>query len=276
LEWDKRPKGKRVEWDSLDLGGGRKGEVGLGWACDFERVIGLTPLPDNIEPLDDSEDTRKSTELLSNMATIPIQHISKVDFVSLLAASENELPPPSTIANIHITLVSRGIATPCARIYRLPRSSSALDSSTNSSPPPTTREQWLALLPRTFNSKPLPNNKSKTAKSFGRIPLNTPLPQRVRLLAQSLLQVPTLSYPADKNEGNDYPVVPDEDDLIGFVTTGEFNLVEGKGVAIGSVVVTKVLEGLRRDGKKAGKDGRLCIVRNAGEKIGRLGRWEAV
>jgi ribonuclease P/MRP protein subunit POP1 len=276
LEWDKRPKGKRVEWDSLDLGGGRKGEVGLGWACDFERVIGLTPLPDNIEPLEDSEDTRKSTELLSNMTTIPIQRISKVDFVSLLAASENEPPPPSTVANIHITLVSRGIATPCARIYRLPRSSSTLDSSTNSSPPLTTREEWLALLPQTFNYNPLPNNESKTAKSFGRIPLNTPLPQRVRLLAQSLLQVPPLPYPADKNEGNDYPVVPDEDDLIGFVTTGEFSLVEGKGVAIGSVVVTKVLEGLRRDGKKAGKDGRLCIVRNAGEKIGRLGRWEAV
>jgi ribonuclease P/MRP protein subunit POP1 len=275
-EWDQRPKGKRVEWDSLDLGGGRKSEVGLGWACDFERVIGLTPLPDNVEPLDDSQDTRKSTELLSNMATIPIQHLSKVDFVALLAASENETPPPSTVANIHITLVSRGISTPCARIYRLPRSSSALDSSSNSSPPPTTREQWLALLPRTFNSKPLPNNKSKTAKSLGRIPLNTPLPQRVRLLAQSLLQEPPLPYPADKIEGNDYPVVPDEEDLIGFVTTGEFNLVEGKGVAIGSVVVTKVLEGLRRDGKKAAKDDRLCIVRNAGEKIGRLGRWEAV
>jgi ribonuclease P/MRP protein subunit POP1 len=275
-DWDKRPKGKRVEWDSLNLGGGRKGEVGRGWACDFERVIGLTLLPDNFEPLDDIQDTRKSPELLSNMATIPIQHLSKMDFVALLAGSENKPPPPSTVANIHITLVSRGIATPCARIYRLPRSSSALDSSTDSSPPPTTREQWLALLPRTFNSKTLPNNKSKTAKSFESIPLNTPLPQRVRLLAQSLLQEPPLPYPADKNEGNDYPVVPDEDDLIGFVTTGEFNLVEGKGVAIGSVVVTKVLEGLRRDGKKAGKDGRLCIVRNAGETIGRLARWEAV
>jgi ribonuclease P/MRP protein subunit POP1 len=275
-EWDKRPKGKRVEWDSLDLGGGRKGEVGLGWACDFERLIVSTSLPGNIEPLDHSEDTQKSTELLPKIATIPLQHLSKVDFVALLAASENEPPPPFAIANIHITLVSRGIATPCARIYRLPRSSSAPDSSTNSSPSPTTGEQWLNLFRRTFNSKPLLNNKSKTAKSLGRIPLNTPLPQRVRLLAQSLLQEPPLSYPGDKNEGNDYPVVPDEDDLIGFVTTGEFNLVEGKGVAIGSVVVTKVLEGLRRDGKKAAKEGRLCIVRNAGEKFGRLGRWEAV
>jgi ribonuclease P/MRP protein subunit POP1 len=85
-----------------------------------------------------------------------------------------------------------------------------------------------------------------------------------------------LPYPADKDGGNDYPLVPGEDDLIGFVTTGEFNLAEGKGVAIGSVVVAKVLEGLRRDGKKPAKDDRLCIVRNAGEKIGRLGRWEAV
>ena len=275
-EWDKRPKGKRVEWDSLDLGGGRKGEVGLGWACDFEQLIPLRPLPDNIKPLDHSEDAQKSTEHVSSMARIPLQHLSKVDFVAFLAASEDEPPPPSAVANIQITLVSRGIATQCARIYRLPRSSSAIDLSTNSSSPPTTREQWLALLPRTSNSKLLPNNKSKTVKSLRRIPLNTPLPQRVRLLAQNLLQQPPLTYPGNKNEGNDYPLVPDESDLIGFVTTGEFNLVEGKGVAIGSVVVTKVVEGLRRDSKKAAKEGRLCIVRNAGEKVGRLGRWEAV
>ena len=68
--------------------------------------------------------------------------------------------------------------------------------------------------------------------------------------------------------------MPDEEDLIGFVMTGEFNLAEGKGVAVGSVVVEKILEGLRRDGK--GKEGRLCIVRNAGEKMGRLASWEIV
>lgn len=38
-EWEKRHKGKRIEWESLDLGQGRKGEIGRGWACDWERLI---------------------------------------------------------------------------------------------------------------------------------------------------------------------------------------------------------------------------------------------
>lgn len=71
--------------------------------------------------------------------------------------------------------------------------------------------------------------------------------------------------------------MPDEKDIIGFVTTGEFNLAEGKGAAIGTVFVKEVLEGVRRGGVNGkGKGGRLCIVRNAGEGVGRLARWEAI
>jgi ribonuclease P/MRP protein subunit POP1 len=188
-----------------------------------------------------------------------------------------ELPSPSAVATVRIILTSRGIASPCARIYRLPLSKSLQDSSmTRSNAQATTREQWLSLLPSTSNSKPLPNPNSKAAKNLGRIPLNTPLPQRVRLLAQSLLQQPPLPYPANKEEGDGNPLVPDVEDLIGFVTTGEFNLAEGKGVAVGTIFLSKIIEGFRRDGMKGGKDGRLCIVRNAGEKIGRLARWEVV
>ena len=35
-EWQKKPRGRRVEWDSLKLGQGKKGEIGLGWACYWE------------------------------------------------------------------------------------------------------------------------------------------------------------------------------------------------------------------------------------------------
>jgi ribonuclease P/MRP protein subunit POP1 len=98
------------------------------------------------------------------------------------------------------------------------------------------------------------------------------MPQRIRLLAQSLLENPPLPYPADKTDG--HPLVPDEEDLMGFVTTGEFNLAEGKGVAIGNVFVAKAVEGLRRENKEEVKGGRWCVVRNAGEKVGRLAKWE--
>lgn len=37
-EWERRPKGKRTAWTSLKLAEGRKGEVGKGWACDWEAL----------------------------------------------------------------------------------------------------------------------------------------------------------------------------------------------------------------------------------------------
>ena len=274
-EWEKRPKGKRIEWDSLDLGRGKKGEIGLGWACDFERILGVTPLPDN----GISEDTSLSTQRPSSPQheEAPVEHVSKYMFSQLLSSKGATETLPSQVATIQLTLVSRGVASPCARIYRLPQATSSQDlSTTSASLPATTREQWLSLLPATSNSKPLPGPNSKLAKNIGRIPLNTPLPQRVRLLAQSLLQQPPLPSTSSKEGEDGYPVVPDEEDLIGFVTTGEFNLAEGRGVAVGTIFVGKLLEGFRSEGKKGGKDGKLCIVRNAGEKVGRLARWEPV
>ncbi|KAK6586644.1 hypothetical protein PZA11_001701 [Diplocarpon coronariae] len=276
-EWDKRPKGKRIEWDSLNLGAGRKGEVGRGWACDFEHVLGVVPLLAS-DPSTDSSDTLPPPPLANPPpADPPLQHLSSQNFRSLLSSPVYEPPSPNTIATVRLTLVTRGVALPCARIYRLPPTSTPAtpssepeaDSPAPSAPtPPTTRAQWLALLPAT--SSKLPQDPTAKAQRMGRIPLNTPLPQRVQLLAQSLLQAPPSRQ---VGEGDEHPLVPEGEDLIGFVTTGEFNLAEGKGAAVGSVLVTRVLEGLQRDGKK---EGRLCIVRNSGEKIGRLARWEAV
>ena len=272
-EWDQRPKGKRVEWESVDLGVGRRGEIGLGWACDFERLIGLTPLPSSDSSAETGQDTQNKPEDQVAPVEIPIKHLLPKAFISLLSSPDANLPPISTVTTVRITLVSRGVATPCARIYRLPPSSPSADSSTASSLPVATRAQWLSLLPPMSNSKPLPKPQSKNIKDLTRIPLNTPLPQRVRLLAESLVQTPPLPYPPIKSS-DEHPLVPDEEDLIGFVTTGEFNLAEGKGIAIGTIVVSKVIERLRKDGKTGAKQGRLCIIRNTGEIVGRLARWE--
>jgi ribonuclease P/MRP protein subunit POP1 len=35
-EWEKKPKGRRTEFESIELGMERKGEVGMGWACDWQ------------------------------------------------------------------------------------------------------------------------------------------------------------------------------------------------------------------------------------------------
>ncbi|KAL2069084.1 hypothetical protein VTL71DRAFT_15422 [Oculimacula yallundae] len=280
--WDKRPKGKRVEWDSLDLGAGRKGEIGRGWATDFEKLLGILPLPASVASTGISQEAAKSQESIPKIDS-PVYHIPSKTFRTLLSTSESKAPLPNAVATIRLSLVTKGIASPSARLYRLPQesASSSADTttlSTSSTPAPSTRSQWLALLPPATNSKlPLnPQSKAAKLKQTTRIPLNTPLTQRVRLLAQSLLQNPPRQYSQYQsgNPEDEFPLVPDEEDLIGFVTTGEFNLAEGKGMAVGSVLVERVLE--RRNGTEGIKDGRLCIVRNAGEKMGRLARWEVI
>ncbi|KAH6679133.1 ribonucleases P/MRP protein subunit POP1-domain-containing protein [Halenospora varia] len=278
-EWERRPKGKRIEWTSLDLGAGRKGEIGRGWACDFERIIGIDPMPNAIITTETTQETQETLppEPEKMKLESPIQHLPCKAFTTLLASSKSDMPLISFIATVRITLVTKGIASPCARVYRLPLAATNADqpdSIATSTSSHATRAEWLSILPPQTGSKPLPNpkkNKFQTTK----VSLNAPISQRQRLLAQSLLQNPPLPYPAPAKV-EDHPLVPDEEDLIGFVTTGEFNLAEGKGVAIGSVVVSKVLEGLRRPKEGKGKEGRLCIVRNAGEVVGRLARWEAV
>ena len=112
---------------------------------------------------------------------------------------------------------------------------------------------------------------------------------------------------------------PNPEDLIGFVTSGSFNLGEGSGTAIGGIWVQRVLQGWRNEqagiyveaaepqdsasivdsncvanasGRaskphrkpKSTMNGRtkktiewercLCVVRNTGESVGRLGVWE--
>jgi ribonuclease P/MRP protein subunit POP1 len=46
VEWEKRPKGRRTEYESVDLGMGRKGEIGSGWACDWQVLLSK---PDKID-----------------------------------------------------------------------------------------------------------------------------------------------------------------------------------------------------------------------------------
>ena len=276
-EWNRRPKGKRVEWTSLDLGSGRKGEIGRGWGCDFEKIIESLPELGGNETATTSEGVQQTQTKEARTTPPPMRHLPSKDFVSLLSRAGADLPPPSTVATIQLTLVSRGVASPCARIYRLPTPDPSQDSPPSGTPLPSDlRQQWLSLLPPPASSKAPPNPKSKDLRGITRIPLDVALPQRVRLLARSLLQTPPRPYPAPKDRDDGHLLVPDERDLVGFVTTGEFSLAEGKGVAVGTVVVARLVEGVRAAAEMGDRGRRLCIVRNAGESIGRLARWEAV
>lgn len=287
--WDRRPKGKRVNWESLDLGAGRKGEVGVGWACDYEMLLGLKfkkeGEPDNmsVDEKGEHEGLEKKPEDEKQVALVnPLEGITQL-FKSTFAAHlpPTSEPPPTSLVTVSIRILGRGVAGTCARVYRIPDAKPARASTQAEVPatnpvykkaegklPPNLRDQWLAQKPTKGNPK-----KKVIAKE------NLDLEARQQLLAQQLLGLPE-PYPplpanSDKIQGL-HPLCPGEEDLIGFVTTGCFNLRDGRGDAIGNLSATKALEELRRYQNKDDPAARLCVVRNAGQNVGWLARWELI
>ncbi|KAK2736349.1 hypothetical protein FQN57_000799 [Myotisia sp. PD_48] len=267
-EWERKPKGKRIEYGTIDLGTGKAGEIGHGWACDWERLISGVDSEDRkksdkksknsnkkfkrksgskvktkrkAKP-SETEDSLKEKESKSVHPPLEIQQLEPSIASLVLSQKEksSEITPPiqlclrkPALATIQVTLFSRGIPTPRSRIYRLPASDHVL------------RSQWLSLL----------------------------------------------DQPVNDNVGNEspkHPPLPPESDLIGFITTGSFNLAAGKGTGVGAILLERVslyspptdcnvpAPGMREQRISKEKLMRTCIVRAAGEKIGRLGRWEAV
>jgi len=238
-KWEKRPKGKRMKWESLNLGKDRKGEIGLGWACHWEHLINKSC---SLAP----EDELKARQLGSSEAMALLSTFKVGDPIAGVSKS---------LFNVKIDMVTRGVMITCARIYRLPSKDMDL------------RQQWLALLPSLTKSVPKgsqrPQALSNGSKSH----------DRRQILAAGLLG-PTNG---GKVEGSSHPFVPEEEDLVGFVTTGNFNLGEGRGTGMGCLLMSKILE-IKTGSFKGGKamEERLCIIREAGQAIGRLARWTVV
>ncbi|KAL2017056.1 hypothetical protein VTK56DRAFT_2629 [Thermocarpiscus australiensis] len=316
-DWDRRPKGKRTEWKSLDLGAGRKGEIGDGLACDFEHLFGLSrdslsktqsgsSIPDAAETMDldhpERSDGREAENASqpSSPALAEIRQMTKSSFTSLLSLPNPAKPPANSIITVNLSFITRGVAKTCARIYRLPtqlKPKTAQPPSTEAealatdpastgagSLPSDLRDQWLRKLPFQSSNPNRARNSSRPGRAPPpQMPPGVDMDTRKKLLAQSLV-APTaaeLPYPrpatTDANQldigGGHHPLCPDEHDLLGFVTTGAFSLAEGRGAAIGSISAARALEALREAGAREGK---LCVVRNAGESVGWLARWEPV
>ncbi|KAF4339962.1 ribonucleases P MRP subunit POP1 [Fusarium beomiforme] len=289
MDWEKRPKSKRTAWESVDLGGGRKGEIGNGFASDFELLFNLGNSQESEDcntedAMDvDQDETTGSTQALKKQEPhiYQLRQISKDVFnQALKSPSITPTIPRNALLSIRVSLISRGIVTSCARIYRLPSRPTTVPQSseaevpatippdslpTSSSLPYDLRSQWLSQLRPSLSTK----NKSPSKSSMRR-----DLDSLKRQLAAELVSKPG-PYPvapANRSDINGHPLVPNVEDLVGFVTTGSFSLSEGHGMAIGSVAFGKVLD----DIKEHPKEGRYCIVRNAGESVGRLAKWEAV
>jgi ribonuclease P/MRP protein subunit POP1 len=216
-DWEKRPKSKRIQWETVDLGTGEKGEIGRGWACDWEYLYkGSEARPE------------KSTEQNSTESAPMNQSQPNYLGQAIISPATRNIADISTSALVTISMffVNRGHVSTCARIYRLPASDSEL------------RKRWLAL-----------NSKKQS-------------PSRSDQVAG-----------ASAATGKAQPHVPPATDLVGFVTSGNYNLGEGQATAIGSVRLSHLLE----DPETVSIGGRfsgLCIVRDTGVSVGRLASWE--
>jgi len=280
-EWERRPKGKRAEFSSTDVGAGARGELGDGWACDWKRLLNGPSKPE-IGSANGSEEKKPHHVDAQTARSILIRRIAPPSLA---------LDFSTALTTMRIEYLTRGVPSPCARVYRLPGAGSPAEetSSDPSSGPTLTsiassdsgkclREQWLSLLPSRAKQH------DRTAHHESKLPVfprGVPQEEIQKRLAAYLLMEPT----SDDADGPNYPKVPGEDDLIGFVTTGEFCLSRGKGVGIASVLLSKVMgdsskrntDGKASEESKADREERqLCIVRNAGESIGRLARWDVV
>ena len=296
-EWERKPRGKRVEWGSVDLGRDRKGEVGVGWGCDWEMLLrgpceGMQKDASEKEegraqqdregggdtrslPANASRQTREKENQGQSKTppeTSELFHLRSSIARSILSATylTRDLPA-GTLITIKLSFLSRGVTARCSRIYRLPTDDTFL------------RQKWLSLLP---DPKFSSSNESKNRRAPPPLPKNATQDAVQQRLARILFE------PMPINPGSkEYPSVPDEKDLMGFVTSGSFNLGEGHGTGIGSLLLSRILEvqeaysevwndqepqrhrGTRKE-RDMGKDDRLCIVREAGLGFGRLAVWE--
>ena len=284
-EWDKRPKSKRTEWTSVNLGDGRRGEFGSGWACDWEQLMqgwpkeagrqaarGLSRDCDGHGTSTSAKEApslaARSTVKMNGLPPFGLHQVPLHIAAQLLEGRASTLGPSvddrardSGLATIKIKLVNRGTPTACARIYQLPSKDAAR------------RQRWLQV--RGVASSESTAAVSNASRRRGK---GASLSEQRRALAASILEpVPLRDGHKRANEA-DYPTVPDEEDLIGFVTTGAFSLAGGQGVGIGSVLLGKVVRSeAQASGRGPGNGERsLCVVREAGKGIGRLGRWELV
>ena len=144
-------------------------------------------------------------------------------------------------------------------------------------PPPKEKKVWIKSK-KGAAMRPGPVKDDDLETTAKPNPLDEALPGAEEM--QELLINPFIQ----QTEWDRHVPCPDPHDLIGFVTSGGYNLAEGRGTAVGGIWIQRLLQGWE-DEKARPEDGggseeekerrrKLCIVRNVGESVGRLGVWE--
>lgn len=262
-----------MAWDKVDAnadGKSGRGEVGEGWSCGWETLVGNAASKDMEQVAVSREDTTDSksqddveAKVVKTGEGLPhapppipkpamLHQLSSSQALKLLKGPSPGKPDAcGTLMTVQITLLTRGVSQTCARIYRLPSSTTHA----------ALRKEWLDLVPQKGQHVGVKRRQSALPTK-----LHLTDEERQRQLARQLLHG---DMPGAEKK---HPACPPAEDLIGFVTSGNFNLAEGRGTGIGSLAVWKVLNDSATDAQQR----RLCVVRNAGEDVARLARWNVV
>ena len=285
-EWARRPKGRRVEFNRLHLpkqqqpqqqqefdsavgpkgnDNGDGGEFGRGWACDWEQLLQGVRDEDTTQAEGDQLGPKPSPEFIPAHLPPEIYQLRPEDAVLLRSSSSSSDEKDNlhgALATVRISLLGRGTPTPRARIYRLPDE-------------PGLRAQWMRN-----TADPNCSGSGSGSGSCDNDGNNNNSEQTSLTSRWAGLESGTLLLDASNtnhhNDGKSPPpaplLLPGDDAVIGFVTSGGYNLATGQGTAIGSIALSR----LASSKSKSQPATDLCIVRRAGEQVGRLGRWSFV
>ena len=233
--WERRPKGKRESWGKVVKGG----EIGDPFKCDWKFLFTQREKLEAVEKERDQEE--RETEM------DPIERIKQ----QAKAAMEDDAMQDNGDHDVEEKM-SPFLLSPNYAMKLLRSGSPLMVTSDLSHALLSVRLHFLRG-----------GNVDFRARIY-RLPLD---------LQQRRGWTDLTGKDAIKPSKSEYPDCPGEPDLIGFVTSGNQSLSEGRCRAIGALSWPKVEEEEER-WREEKQFARWCIIRDVGNDIGRLAKWE--
>ncbi|TLS22099.1 uncharacterized protein PpBr36_09237 [Pyricularia pennisetigena] len=277
-EWESLPKGKRPNWTTLNLGHNGKGELGNPFACDWEHLLhGANPLdvklphtPNEDKEAKDNSPARLVSPDIPRPLAISVSSALFRDFfwVGTEPAKRPSIPVLG-ISTVHISMLEGGVPNPRARVYLLP----------NSREQEELRSAWMERFKVRIGS--VGSKRTQKLSSDRRFPQSSTFAERKEILAESLFHGKDCEAAAGI-EGSPVKAYPQvfAKDLMGYVTSGGYNLARGRGHGIGHLAASKIVESMQATIDAGGiwndAESFYCVVRNVGETICRPAIWRFV
>lgn len=200
--------------------------------------ISMTDAQDSTDIQDNSQYIAKV--LGEEITKVPHHYVTFSENDNSIDSSASTSLKPLVIKPVKVQCVTRGTPQNCARLYKIP---------------PGELEKWLHISKKHtgddlfLSGRGLSMQKDKT-----------------------VIENSEDSSSLDK----DYPVCPSKEYLIGYITTGSFNLKEARGTGVGAVMALNVKPQSKTVANSWSKKKQYCLVRNVGSMVTRLATFEEI